>query len=142
MLALMIGAAAAVVGQGGALSQSAASPMALEQARELAQFATIETQLALPPAASTVLVAPVGRFTAKSEFNSELTAALRRAGYAIASDKTASPEAHRVAYSVRPAWSGYIVVLQVDQIETSQLFLPGSDGSLAPAGPRAKRAVQ
>lgn len=94
----------------------------------------------LPPASSTlVLVLVDAPDAAAGAFAAELTAGLRRAGFALTEPASAPPAAHRLRYRVTPLGDAVLLRVQLDQVEAARLFRPNAAGELVAASPLTVR---
>lgn len=143
-VSIMTAAAVCLFGIGGGTpGGSAAAPMPASDASRMAEATTSQLAATLPPAATTVLLVGTEGCARGDRYTPALTSALRRAGFGVVQDGHANPGARAVRYFVTQGWEDSMVLrLQVDDQETTQLFVRGLDGVLREAGPLSVRNVQ
>lgn len=135
--AIMAAASVCLFGVGGGPSDgSTAVPLATADANRMAEATTSFLAVQLPPAATTLYVVGPAGCDRRDTYTPALTTALRQAGYALAADVRLNPAAHVVKYHVTEGWQDSVILrLQLDNRETTQLFVRGPDGVLREAGP-------
>lgn len=92
----------------------------------------------LPPASTTLVVAPAG--TTSSPLPEGIAEGLRKAGFALASSPQ-TDKAHPLRYVVTPFDGRMLLRVTVDTMTTAQLFAPDGKGQLAPASPQSTQTV-
>lgn len=133
--ALALAGGLCLFGMGGTPGGSTSIPLAPHDAAVMAEATTAFLSERIPPAASTLMV--VGREgCGKDEYAPALDGALRKAGFAIASHQTVSPDAHVVRYHLTGGWEDSLILrLVIDGRETTQLYVRDGQGVFRPAGP-------
>jgi hypothetical protein len=142
--ALIAAASACILGIGeGTPNGSSAIQLPPADAGAVAQATTRLLVTQLPPAATTLYVVGTAGCSRGDTYTPALTASLRSAGFALASDARANPGARLVRYHVTEGWQGSVILrLQLDNRETTQLLSRDADGTLREAGQLTVREVQ
>lgn len=121
---------------GGTPDGSTAITLTGTDAHQMAQSTARFLAERFPPAASTLLVVGADRCGGRDTYTPALMASLRASGFALATDREASPEAHSVKYHVTGGWQDSVILrLEIDNRETAQVFVRARDGVLREAGP-------
>lgn len=128
--------AASVLCFGGTPDGSTAITLTGADAHQMAQSTARFLAERFPPAASTLLVVGTDGCGRRDTYTPALIATLRASGFALASERDASPEAHSVKYHVTGGWQDSVILrLEIDNRETAQVFVRARDGVLREAGP-------
>lgn len=135
LAALVMAGGLCLFGMGGTPDGSTSIPLESQDAAVMASATTAFLSDRFPPAASTLLVAGPAQ-CGKDAYASALDAALRQAGFAIASHRDVSREAHEVRYHLTEGWENALILrLEIDGRETTQLYVRDGQGVFRPAGP-------
>lgn len=135
LAALVAAGGLCLFGMGGTPGGSTAIPLEPQDAAVMASATTAFLAERFPAAASTLLVAGPER-CGKDPYAAALDAALRQVGFAIASHREVSREAHEVRYHLTGGWENSLILrLVIDGRETSQLFVRDGQGVFRQAGP-------
>ncbi|MGE5516190.1 MAG: hypothetical protein ACM31D_10255 [Bacteroidota bacterium] len=92
----------------------------------------------LPPASTTLVLAPAG--TTSSPLPEVIAEGLRKAGFALASAPQ-TDKIHPLRYMVTPFDGRMLLRVTVDTMTTAQVFAPDGKGQLAPASPQSTQTV-
>ena len=133
--ALALAGGLCAFGLGGGSAGSSSIPLNNPDADNMAQATTAFLAERLPPAATTLFVVPHDR-CGRDRLSAALDSELRKAGFALASHREVSREAHEVRYHLTGGWQDSIILrLSIDGRETTQLYVRDRDGEFRPAGP-------
>lgn len=112
---------------------------AAQLASEIASYVAGE----LPPASSTVSVAPVlvGPSSTSENLSAALASSLRDRGFAVFDGAEAGAVGHRLEASADAFDDGYIVRLTVEGSVVTRLYSRTADGALQAASAYAKRSL-
>lgn len=137
---MMVAAGLCVFGLGGTPNGSTAVPLHPNDAAQVARLTVEHLTERFPPAASTVLLVGPKDCGKGDTFTPALTGALRKAGFALASDRAVSRDAQEVRYHLTGGWQDSVILrLEVNNQSSAQLFSRSTDGVLREAGPRTVR---
>lgn len=93
----------------------------------------------LPPASSTIALAPTG--TATSPLPEMIANGLRKSGFALAPSEQ-TDKAHQLRFMVTPFDGQVLLRVTVDAMTTAQIFAANGNGQLAPVSPQsAQKAI-
>jgi uncharacterized lipoprotein YmbA len=90
----------------------------------------------LPPASSTVMVAPLSGATGAT-LPEAIADALRKAGFAVTTNSAQTAGAHSLLYRVTPFDGQMLLRVSIDATMTAQVFGANAKGQLAPASPQS-----
>lgn len=96
----------------------------------------------LPPTSTTLALQPPLQGQTDNALTPALTAALARAGFALADPAQPAPNTHSVRYRVTPLDSGLLLRVQLDaDIEASRWYVRDRAGQLTPGSPTTVRVA-
>ncbi|MBC7907090.1 MAG: hypothetical protein H7Y60_10135 [Rhodospirillaceae bacterium] len=113
--------------------------ISVADAQSLADTVVRIAKQRLPPASSTITLAPTG--TAASPLPEMIADGLRTSGFALAPLEP-TDKAHQLRFMVSPFEGQMLLRVTVDSMTTAQIFAANANGQLVPVSPQsAQKAV-